>query len=363
MNEIEVGRGYTGYFSGDIVVDVVGEVNCGDISVSLTSQGDGWNLIGNPYPSPIDWDNMIIPDGLSAAIYIWDHIPSIWGRYATYIDGVGVNGGSNIVPMMQGFFMHADNDVDLVFSNTSRIQNKDNLGAFLSNVSEEIPTIRVKLAGLGNELETVIRFKEGAKSYYENSIDALLYPSGNPNGIEFATYSSDNEKLVINSLSGDELNQEIPLYVQIGTPGVYSISNLSFENFLGSSSLILIDNLTGAKHNLSDGEYIFNANSDTFQDRFTLQVEDIILSNSVEDHSMIEIVSSGNSSYFLKLNPDLKSQPASLCVFNIQGQLIESFNIGSSSKTLFELPNLPPNIYYLDYFSHQYEWQGKWLVK
>ncbi len=79
-----VGRGYTGYFSGEIVVDITGVPNSGDITIPLTNNGDGWNLIGNPFTSPIDWDGVTIPSGVSGAVYAWDHIPAIWGRYATY---------------------------------------------------------------------------------------------------------------------------------------------------------------------------------------------------------------------------------------------------------------------------------------
>ncbi len=64
--------------------------------------GNGWNLVGNPYSSSIDWDAATgwTKTNLNNAIYIVNG-----GGWATYIGGAGVNGGTNHIASGQGFFV------------------------------------------------------------------------------------------------------------------------------------------------------------------------------------------------------------------------------------------------------------------
>lgn len=45
-----------------------GTTNTGSTSFNFTQNGPGYNLIGNPYPSVLDWDAVTIPAELSGAI-------------------------------------------------------------------------------------------------------------------------------------------------------------------------------------------------------------------------------------------------------------------------------------------------------
>ena len=76
-----------------------------DISrtTSAGSSNDGWNLISNPFPGTIDWlagSGAWTKKKVNTAIYVWS---SCSNSYASYVGGVGVNGGSRYIPSMQGF--------------------------------------------------------------------------------------------------------------------------------------------------------------------------------------------------------------------------------------------------------------------
>ena len=228
-----LGKGYTGYFSGNIVVDISGIPNSGATSIGLTSDVDGWNFAGNPYPSPIDWDLVTFPSGVSSALYVWDHDPAIWGKYTTYIDGIGTNGGSNVLPMMQSFFIKANNAATLTFQNNERITDPTIRGDFYKSSKTGIdPLIRLQVSGFSFQTETVVRFKAGATADYDPTLDAQLFPSGNPLAIEFASVSHDSKNLVINTFPDNPLPTMVQLYLYIGTTGNYNIDMTEFNNFL-----------------------------------------------------------------------------------------------------------------------------------
>lgn len=58
-------------------------------SIGFTKSGEGWNLVGNPYPSALDWDAVTIPGQLGGAIWLFDPTVGENGNYKYYINGGG----------------------------------------------------------------------------------------------------------------------------------------------------------------------------------------------------------------------------------------------------------------------------------
>ncbi len=61
----------------------------------------GWNLVGNPYPSPIDWDAASGWTKTNVDNATYRHVNN--ATWASYVGGVGTNGGSQIYCFMSGF--------------------------------------------------------------------------------------------------------------------------------------------------------------------------------------------------------------------------------------------------------------------
>ena len=96
-------------------VDVTGVVNNGNLSVTLYNHNNtytqGFNLVGNPYPSPIDWNASAgwTKTNIDNALYYFkaSTTDQYGGTYSTYINGISSDGVvNNIIPSMQGFFIH-----------------------------------------------------------------------------------------------------------------------------------------------------------------------------------------------------------------------------------------------------------------
>ncbi len=98
-----------------------GTVASGDISVPLgynngqsasvgfvggtgQSATEGWNLLANPYPSQYDWSSQSLPSGMSNAIYV-----NQGGSFASYVSGIGTNGGTQYLAPFQGFWVQTTN--------------------------------------------------------------------------------------------------------------------------------------------------------------------------------------------------------------------------------------------------------------
>ncbi|NPD85379.1 hypothetical protein HNS38_11440 [Lentimicrobium sp. L6] len=82
-----------------------GELKSTSLSVDLDYGGVGgnWNLIGNPFPSAVDWDDENwLTTNTTGAVYIWDSTFNN-GDYRVYNGSTGdlTNG---VIPMSQSFF-------------------------------------------------------------------------------------------------------------------------------------------------------------------------------------------------------------------------------------------------------------------
>ena len=84
-------------------------------SLSFTSGSDnstqGWNCLGNPFSSGLDWDAITKPTGVDNAIYF-----TVNNTLASYVDGVSNNGATGLIPPMQGFFVKANQSGLITYS-------------------------------------------------------------------------------------------------------------------------------------------------------------------------------------------------------------------------------------------------------
>ena len=111
-------EGYAAFFGASgvpLTADVSGEVNNGSLSVTLYNHNNtftqGFNLVGNPYPSPINWDSPSgwIKTNIDDALYYFkaSATDEYGGTYSTYINGISSDGlATAVIPSMQGFFIH-----------------------------------------------------------------------------------------------------------------------------------------------------------------------------------------------------------------------------------------------------------------
>ncbi|MBO6523511.1 MAG: T9SS type A sorting domain-containing protein [Balneolaceae bacterium] len=191
-----------------------------DLPVSLTksgasgtyeSQDDGWNLVGNPYASTIDWDidTGWTRSGLDNVIYIWsDSANSGSGAYLSWNGLTGTLGGGEIAPL-QGFWVKANNSESPAISVTDTARSSG--GVLLKKLP--IPEIQFTVDGNGLQNKTIVMFSEEAE-LGKDSFDAFELASNNPDWLSISTSSSSSpRKMDIQSLPLSFSNTELDLSI------------------------------------------------------------------------------------------------------------------------------------------------------
>jgi len=113
-----------------------GQLNNGNIAVSVTNSSvktfKGFNFLGNPYPSSIDWKNnagftrdMLETTGGGYNIWIWSDTAKNYGVYNS-VDPLdfGTRGITRYIAPHLGFFVKAANSGTFVFKNAGRVSNE-----------------------------------------------------------------------------------------------------------------------------------------------------------------------------------------------------------------------------------------------
>jgi len=213
-------HGYAANFgssSAAKTTDISGTVNNGTLApVTLYNHNNtytkGFNLMGNPYPSPIDWDAAggWTRTNIDDAIYFFNAgtTDQYVGTYSSYINGVSSDGvANNIIASMQGFFIHVSDGtypVSGTFGMANAVRVNDLSPVFHKSApKDDIPLIRLTVSykdATEYSDAVTIYFDENSSSRFEKSFDALKLMNTDPRSPNLYAVSNDWVNLSIQSL-------------------------------------------------------------------------------------------------------------------------------------------------------------------
>ncbi len=273
---ITIGRGYWFYLgtstttSADILLDATGAVNQQNFPITLTqtntgggtqANDHGFNLLCNPYPSPISW-TLLRNGNANVANSIYVYNPDISG-HASYVNGVsspapGSGGIANFIPAGQGFFVKANAAVvNLTARETNKAASTQELRRLIGQqqtLSTTNPMVlRLEVNGHAMKFETAVYFDPGATVNHDDEYDAgYLGPDAGYLGI--CTQLNGNE-YAINGMPALNQNYSIPVRVHTDSSDSYSITANDLQNLPSGACVILHDNYTGLDQDLRLGSY------------------------------------------------------------------------------------------------------------
>ena len=257
---LEVARGYTVNIAATALVDFVGTLNNGFTPIAVTglSRGSqpqsGWHLRGNPFPAPLDWNVMVSNNRLTNidnALYVFKSSGQYTGSYAAYVNNVGTNGGTNVLPVAQGFFVRtsAGQTGSLTFTNQERLTT-DPGTLFQRTTAETRTLLALTLRNATSATQATTYFDQGATTAFDSRYDATALP--NSNGLTL-TSTAGSEQLAINGqplLTGTDML--VPLLVASTTSGTYTLAVDELLNLPATYHAYLRDALTGTYTDLTN---------------------------------------------------------------------------------------------------------------
>ncbi|NML64137.1 DUF4394 domain-containing protein [Hymenobacter sp. RP-2-7] len=229
------GTGYSVNIPNNEVVDFVGTLANGNIST--TPQGRsakdnaGWQLLGNPYPSALDWDQVVSTGlaGLNNALFVYKSTGRYTGTYASYVNGQPANGGTNVVPLAQGFFVRTSmvgGQGSLNFQNSQRITSATT-APFQRTTADTRPQLLLELSNGTAAIQTDIYFERGATAAFDATFDAEALPTSN--GLVLLSEAGAN-LLSINGQPELAGTSTVPLRVAVATSGTYTLGVANLAN-------------------------------------------------------------------------------------------------------------------------------------
>jgi hypothetical protein len=314
-----------------------GKLNNGPMSFGLTFNSPdaglkGFNLVGNPYPSAIDWAsssgwsrNSLLITGGGYDMWIWNPAVNNYGVYnSADADGTGTNSVSRYIASMQGYFVQAGNDGDLGMDNDVRFYNgTTNL---LKSSTQEVSKISVGVksdAGYGSD-EIQLKF-----GYDENENGAMKLFSKVPSAPSLFMASEGNYLSVLYFTSFKE-NPIVPMQFSPGSTGNFTFNcNFDLSKF---ETVMLEDRQTQKIRDLKvENTYSFYASKTDNSNRFVLHFEPID-NLPVEEFSARMYINDGR----LIIDLTLITKETEVWVYDIMGRLLLQQKL--QGETTHEIP-------------------------
>ncbi|WP_210513945.1 ice-binding family protein [Hymenobacter terricola] len=261
-----VGQGYAVNIGASQVVDFVGTLTTGDQVLNLSRNSSastngtdaGWQLLGNPYPAPLDYSLVALADrsNLDAAIYVYASASQYGGTYRSYANGVG----NPVLPVAQGFFARVSTGQTsgtLTFRNSQRLTALNNT-TFQRTTTDTRPLVQLELRGTTGAADALYAYAEtGATPGFDAQYDALKLP--NTTGLNLASVASTSEALAIDGRPAFTTATVLPLTVGVPAAGTYTLTGVALNNLPATLDAFLTDAATGQLVNLrTQPDYTFS---------------------------------------------------------------------------------------------------------
>jgi endonuclease I len=332
-------------------IKATGTLNQG--SITTPTLADGFNLVGNPYASAIDWDATgwnILRTNINNAMYIYN--PAVTASvssttYPTWAAGVGTNGrSSGIIQSGQSFFIRTTASTTLTFNESYKVASST--GGYFKNKIENV--LRIALWNKSNRVDDIIiRLAADAQLDFDNYYDAYSFGTGN---IGLASIKN-SEKLAIQARPIPINADSVALSLNINQMDSLLFKFENTSSFNSDLELFLADAYTHNLHPiLSDSIYNFQTDSN-----FNSQNEDrfqviIFRKNANTVNQYLNNISlkvypnpAENMIYLISSDHNFINKDCSYTIYNELGQNVSQGSL-MGAKTI-NIQDFSKGIYFL----------------
>ena len=334
-------KGYDVHLESPVTVTYTGtssaELNTGTYAINVTRTNPpngeiesrkGWNLIGNPYPSPVDWleESGWEKSTINDAKYIWDHQNL---NYTIFIGGdtpLGINGGTQFIPANQGFWVQALANGTVQVNNASRVGQMSGTPGYYKNSGFDYPVLCLKVEAGGFSDETAIRFLHSATSDFDMGLDAYSFLGRAGSSPQISTRCGD-DKLDINTIPAISDGMEIPLAFSYSGKSICELRMAENSTLCSFADVYIKDMKKDIVYNLATENGFNFVNDESFAgERFKLYInpsEDVI--NNITAENAYSIYAYNGLIYIIKSTS--VSQVGKLTLFDVFGNVADRVNL------------------------------------
>ncbi len=328
-----------------------GKINTGTISFPIQYTNNpnaipfqkGWNFVGNPYTSAINWN---IASGwdkqyISNTIYIFS---ASAGNYITWNGFVGA-AGSGKIAMGQGFFVHVINSNSAIsINNSAKIHDEIQFRA-----AEEKETISLKIEGNKYIDETFFVVQSDVSDEFDFQYDA--YKLGGVSDAPQLYSKKQNEKLAVNSVNSSSQLHAKTIYLEVEAETEYSIS---MKHSLKDDFLPYLHDRKLNTYIPANEVYNFIASANDMKDRFEI-VNYAVLSVNEAEFESLKIWEHNNIVHISTPKPE---EVKSVTVFNVLGGVVYE-----TTELNIDLQHLTTGVYIVNVRTNDKNQVYKFVIK
>ena len=354
----------TGSVATPLLMSLTGRVNNGVLTPVALYNHDktytrGFNLVGNPYPSPINWDAAEgwVRSNIDDAVYFFDAggADRYTGTYSTYINGISSNGAAGpLIASMQGFFVHVSDGaypVEGQFGMDNRVRVNDLSAAYHKNTETEYrPLIRLSAAyeGAGKHTDHLaLYFVENATPGFDPGLDAIKLENTDSDVPDFYAITDCSRRLSVGAWPLSQTH-EIPLGIKTEKQGMLTFSLVSEENLPQGKRVYLKDKANGTVQDLRlKSAYKTSLAAGEVNERFALLLSDSDLSQETFGSGSADAQVRDGLIYAIIW---LRDEQVEVRLHNMAGQLLmERTLYGEGEHRLGQAP--APGVYIMSIFT------------
>lgn len=298
----------------------------------------GFNMVGNPFPSTISANEFIANNRTIENLYFWSHhVPASGGTYPannfasyTTLGGVAAAAGGQVpdgtIKPGQGFYVFSNMNEQVLFHNGQRIKTSNSQFFRESNNVEIIEKHRIWL-NLSSETKEYNQILVGFSNFGTDEFDIAYDGKTMLTDIThlYSTINNEDDYVIQAKKFPLDENESVNLGIKIKDIGTYKISIDNKDGYFSNyKNILLKDNYNGNITNLTQNSYAFVSEIGDFKNRFQL-VFNAQTSNTI-DNEGVQIYSQNNN---IILNSNY-SKIDNITISDITGRtILEKTNINS----------------------------------
>lgn len=352
-------KGYIANLATSGYVSFTGTLNTGTQSITVYrtagQKKEGFNLVGNPYPSYLDWDlatktnliNTIWYRTKNTNTYVFDTYNST-GGIGTNNTGKGIV--TKHIPPMQAFWVRVEagkTSGTLTVDNTMRSHSQGgNPFKSPAQLNSSQSVVRMQISNGVNSDEAIVYFNNNASDGYDNYDSPKM--SNESKSIPEIYTLAGNEQMCINGLNSIKYNEELPLGFNTEKANTFTLQATEISNFDADTKIILKDNLLNTMQELTVGTaYNFSSDITNTTNRFSLIFKSTGITTNLNQGLVKPAITAFediNGHIVVSFEGIIAGQ-GDIKVYNSFGQIVENAVLQSPITVLNKI--LPTGVYFI----------------